>query len=359
MFKLKFSLVVIAHFWSSFLMSVAPAQTLEDLAKVLRDRSEVLAEWSVEVEVQKRRKRGREETVIPRTDGSPNAGRLPDWINSSVTESVKVSGDKWIVDRFVSDDVDLEDQRMRYAFDGSVSSGLRGNRQSWLQGEISTQNKKLVSFPEFFLGTPNGTYAEFVASVAASIDVVSGKIRVETPVREERVGSKVFHDKGVLWFDPQAGLAPFRAESFSRVGDDANWSLVRSWQVSEFHQDSTGVFLPQKVEVQHYRLSDGSSQVTPIDAALYHIEQYEFRNWSIGKADDGETFRVGFPANVVVHDQRVGKYHQAFELSDWEILQEVESVEKFSPVQRYAVFLILGLVVTLVGWFAFRRMVVK
>jgi hypothetical protein len=355
--KMKCYLAVFAHFLAGCLLSVATAQTLEDLAKVLRDRDEILGEWSVEVEVQQRRKRDRDETVVPRTDGRPNDGRLPDWVTSSVTETVRVAGNKWIVDRMVSDDVDLEDQRMRYAFDGSVMSGMRGTGQSWLQGEISTKNKEMFSFPEFFLGTSSGTYAQFVASVASSIDVASGKIRVETPVREEPLGGSIVHDRGVLWFDPQAGFAPFRAEVFSRVGDDVNWILVRSWQVSEFHRDATGVFLPKTIEVQHYRSRDSGAEITQDNAAMYHIERYEFRNWSIGKLDNDETFRVAFPANVIVHDQRVGKHHQAFELTDWEILREVESVAGFSSVRRYAGFLILGLAITLIGWFVFRRMV--
>jgi len=346
---------VVCSLWVAFATdSFSYGQTKSDLIRMLRDRETILAEWSVEVEIQKRRKRGADETVVPRTNGIPNNGRLPDWVKSHTTELITFSNPRWIVVKRVSDDVELEDQRIRIAYDGSVTSVLRGNLDNWYTGIITTKPHQVSQVIEFFYGMYHGSYSEAVDTVAESTELISGTLRVKTPVRETRSGSTVVYNQGIIWFDPKVGYAPVRSESRIKNNGEADWELSRYWEVTEFYPDQAGVFLPKQVELKEFRWIDRDSASDDQNDRLTDIEQFEFRNWSVGKPDVDQKFRVAFPANVTVHDQRVGKHFQAIELSDWEILNEVENVAN-SSIRRYSLFVVVGLVVLIVGWYVLRN----
>ena len=332
-------------------------QDVRELVAIIRDRELILSKWTVEVEVTRSDKRKPEQTAVPRTDGVPNNGQLPDWIAFRSTERIVYSHPNWYVDVRTSNDIELNDARDRRAFDGSVVSSLRGDLSKWSIGKISTRPSLPSESLEYFLGLYNLPYSEAIQSIATSTSSVNGRICIKSPIRDSKIGPRNIHQKAELFFDVASGYAPVRLQEFSKLQQSTDWQLVKYWEVLEFHQDSSGVFLPKLVEIKEYLFGENSSDSGLTPPKLFSEARIEFRNWSVGNAPEStsfEKFRVAFPANVSVEDERVGKSFQAIELTDWAILDEAERVEGFSPSRQFSLFLVVVLGFVFGGWYIYR-----
>jgi len=205
-------------------------------------------------------------------------------------------------------------------------------------------------------------YSEAIQSIASSTSSVNGRICIGSPVRQGKVGARNIQQKAELLFDISAGYAPVRMQEFSKLEESTDWQLVKYWEVLEFHQDSSGVFLPKLVEIKEHLLEVNNTDVRVTPPELISEARIEFRKWSVGNAPESisfEKFRVAFPAYVSVEDERVGKSFQAIELTDWAILDEAEKVERFSPGRQFSVFLIFVLGCVVVGWYIYRMRTLK
>jgi hypothetical protein len=337
-------------------------QDVRELVALTRDREQVLSKWTVDVEVTRRDQRKPEQTAVPRTDGVPNNGQLPDWITFRSTEKIVYSHPNWYVDVRTSNDIEVKDARDRRAFDGSVVSSMRGDLSKWSLGKISTRPSLPSESLEYFLGLYNLPYSEAIQSIATSTSSVNGRICIKSPVRDNKTGTRNIHQKAELFFDVASGYAPVRLHEFSKLQESEDWQLVKYWEVLEFHQDSSGVFLPKLVEIKECLFGANSSDPGLTPPELFSEARIEFRNWSVGNAPEStsfEKFRVAFPANVSVEDERVGKSFQAVELTDWAILDEAEKVEGFSPGRQFSLFLIVVLGLVFGGWYIYRMRTLK
>jgi hypothetical protein len=346
---------VVCSLWVAFATdSLSYGQSKSDLIRMLRDREEVLSDYAVEFEVTRLRRRSASETNVPRTNGIPNNGNLPDMIRYQSVTSAIASKPKWTIDVTADFDNMPAMKRERSAFDGHVYSHMHGSMERWHSGAISKSVIILngTGVEEFTVGH-QVLYSKAVRDLGESVELDDqGLIRVSFLPREELAGDTKRSFRGLIWFDPRIGCAPVRQQLQAR--QSADWVDGPFWVIDEFHQDESGIYLPKTIRRETKVASN--VDMSPSDRIEESVT-YSLRNWTIGSVDAQLNFRVAFPADVIVQDQRSGKNFRAIELSDWEILKEVENVESFSPIRRYSAFIIVALVIVVIGWYVVRRRV--
>jgi hypothetical protein len=328
-------------------------QSKDHLVQALRDRETILQQFYVDYELTRYRARGDNESAPSRVNGEPFVGDLPKMIRYASRVMGYKTGEKWIVDVAANFDSRPTPTRERAAFDGVVYSQLEGTADRWNAGIISkgviTRNG--VGVEEFVIGD-RMPYSTAVDTFAERVELVDNLLRVTFVSRDESIGNQETTFRGRIWFDPVRGFAPVRQQLQAKR--EADWLDGPSWSIDAWTQDQSGVFLPKTIRRLTQESFTGDLNQ---GSAIGETATYDFLDWTIGPRHEQSEFRVAFPPATVVEDRRVGKVFAAVELTDWEILQEVESSAGFLPVRRYGVFLILGLAITLIGWFVFRRTV--
>jgi hypothetical protein len=316
---MRIIIIALAFGITSLLTNSLFGQSRDELAKLVRDREDALSQWTVEVEINRRDRRPpRIDTRnIPRSEGVPVLGAAPDWIHVSVIELITYSSPKWSVKSMRSSDFEVIDTTERRAFDGSVASQLSGTPTQWGIGTISTRPTVPSESLMYFLGLYDLPYSKMVADETLTIKAINGRLSLESPVRQRLIDGAEFEEKGTLFFDANAGYAPVRSEANLRRKGDQKWRLVTVWEVEKFHQEPSGVSLPTRVVVEEYLPNTAEGDDVRSTFELFSRAEIELRNWSIGSIPIDHKFRVAFPPNIHVDDERTGKRLQANELSDW------------------------------------------
>lgn len=331
-------------------LPLASAQTMPELIQLLEDREALLTQYSVRVEMVRKRKRQPSETQVPRTAGVANNGNLPDILTFLTQKWIQVDGNKWFEDAREDADVSGAPQRRRSAFDGKVLSKLYGTMDQWYAAIIEESE---IEFAD-------GSISEVVAggfkpwsfalkTFGETVEVENGLIRVKFREKEEQFDVHNMMMRAVMWFDPEHGYAPVRQENQFKI--DGKWSLASEWHIDGFYSLPDRVCLPKVATWNHSTFQWDGSGSAEIDMTTV----YTFSDWVLGDIDREQTYRVPFPPQVLVRDERVGKEFRAIELTDWEIENEVANVPKFTSGPRYTIFLILALAVVIGIWLFWRR----
>ncbi len=254
-------------------------------------------------------------------------------------------------------------------FNGTELKQLSGLPELWVDGTVSAKFDRLSwgleprEYLNHFFGTRISEALRQRGVVMAGQDEWQGRPVVKIETRGSK-GDDGRSRKGQYWIDLDHNFSVVRRSAMILRGEK-DWTDYLVVESSDYQEAAPGVWVPTKIKRRGYavNLKDPSKP-----AQLDDTVDVSARNWLVNVEMPDRLFRLTFPPQVAVRDERTGATYRTTRVTDRAIDDEVregfnlyEELQRAAVVRRWKMFLVAAVlaaaaaVVGFVVWDVRRR----